>query len=101
MSRRILDTDLAGALESLAPRAWVSITAIQLLLNIIRPAYYRFIDTTFIPLYNLEALQRKPLLRLQDETRIWLPILHRYHYLLAIIDLTTRNITVYNSLVRL
>ncbi|KAL8643904.1 MAG: hypothetical protein Q9210_007510, partial [Variospora velana] len=99
-SRRIPDTDLAGALESLAPQAWVSTTAIQLVLSIIRPAYCRFIDTAFIPVHNLEALQHKHLLRLQDETRIWLPIKHRDHYSLAIIDLTNRVITVHDSLTR-
>lgn len=94
---RLPNTDLAGALESLAPHAWVSATAIQLVFDAIRPAYCRYVDSAFIP-SDLNAAQQKPLLHFKGETRIWLPIHHGDHWSLAIIDLACHLITIHSSL---
>ncbi|KAL2045964.1 hypothetical protein ABVK25_011889 [Lepraria finkii] len=90
------DTDRNGALKSLSPKAWVSATALELILNCIKPEHCRVLSSGFVP-QEANKLSEKKLLRLKDETKLWLPLNHRDHWTLAVIDLYKTTITVYDS----
>ena len=90
------DTDRIGALKSLSPKAWVSATALELILNCIKPEHCRVISSGFVP-QEANKLSEKKLLRLKDETKLWLPLNHGDHWTLAIVDFCETTITVYDS----
>ena len=77
--RHLPDTDRIGALESLPPNAWVSATALELILDCIKPEYCRVLSSGFVP-QEANKLSDKKLLRLKDETNLWLPVHHRDHW---------------------
>ena len=90
------DTDRIGALESLSPNAWVSATALELVLNCIKPEHCRVLNSGFVP-QEADKLSEKKLLRLKDETKLWLPLNHGDHWTLAVVNFHETTITVYNS----
>ena len=90
------DTDRIGALESLSPNAWVSATALELVLNCIKPEHCRVLNSGFVP-QEADRLSEKNLLRLKDETKLWLPLNHGDHWTLAVVDFHKTTITVYDS----
>ena len=90
------DTDRIGALKSLSPKAWVSATALELILNCIKPEHCRVLNSGFVP-QEANKLSEKKLLRLKDETKLWLPLNHGDHWTLAIVDFNKTTITVYDS----
>ena len=94
--RHLPDTDRRGALESLSPNAWVSATALELILDCIKPEHCRVLSSGFVP-QEANKLPEKKLLRLEDETKLWLPLNHRDHWTLAVVDLHKTTITVYDS----
>ena len=95
-SRHLPDTDRIGALESLSPNVWVSATALELLLNCIKPEHCRVLSSGFVP-EDSNELSVKKLLRLKDETKLWLPLNHGDHWTLATVDFQKTTITVYDS----
>ena len=90
------DTDRTGALESLLPNAWVSATALELILDCIKPEHCRVLNSGFMP-PKADKLSEKKLLRLKDETKLWLPLNHGDHWTLAVVDFHKTTITVYDS----
>ena len=94
--RHLPDTDRIGALESLSPNAWVSATALELVLNCIKPEHCRVLSSGFVP-QDSNELSVKKLLRLKDETKLWLPLNHGDHWTLATVDFQKTIITVYDS----
>lgn len=94
--RHLPDTDRIGALESLSPNAWVSATALELILDRIKPEHCRVLSSGFVP-QEANKLSVKKLLRLKDETKLWLPINHRDHWILVAVDFHKTTITVYDS----
>ena len=94
--RHLPDTDRIGALESLSPNAWVSATALELVLNFIKPEHCRVLSSGFVP-QDPNELSFKKLLRLKDETKLWLPLNHGDHWTLAAVDFQTTTIIVYDS----
>ena len=94
--RHLPDTDRIGALESLSPNAWVSATALELILDRIKPEHCRVLSSGFVP-QDANKLSVKKLLRLKDETKLWLPLNHGDHWTLAAVDFHKTTITVYDS----
>lgn len=90
------DTDWIGALKSLSPKAWVSATALELVLNCIKPEYCRVLNSGFVP-QEANKLSEKKLLRLKNETKLWLPLNHGDHWTLGVVDFHNTTITVYDS----
>ncbi len=90
------DTNRIGALESLSPKTWVSATALELILNCIKPEHCRVLSSGFVP-QEANKLLEKNLLRLKDETKLWLPLHHRNHWTLTVVDFYKTTITVYDS----
>ena len=90
------DTDRIGALKSLLPNAWVSATALELILNCVKPEHCRVLNSGFVP-QEANKLSEKKLLRLKDETKLWLPLNHQDHWTLAVVDFYKTTITVYDS----
>lgn len=90
------DTDYIGALKSLSPKTWVSATALELVLDSIKPEYCRVLNPGFVP-QEANKLSEKKLLRLKDETKLWLPLHHGNHWTLGVVDLHKSTITVHDS----
>ena len=90
------DTDRTGALKSLSPNAWVSATALEIILNCIKPEHCRVLNSGFVP-QEADKLSEKKLLRLKDETKLWLPLNHGDHWTLAVVDFHKTTITVWDS----
>ena len=95
-ARHLPDTDRIGALESLLSNAWVSATALELILDCIKPERCRVLSSGFVP-QDSNELSVKKLLRLKDETKLWLPLNHGDHWTLAAVDFQKTTITVYDS----
>ena len=90
------DTDQIGALKSLSPNAWVSATTLELILDCIKPEHCRVLNSGFVP-QEVDKLSEKKLLRLKDETKLWLPLNHGDHWTLAVVNFHETTITVYDS----
>lgn len=92
-------TDRVGALQSLAPEAWLSATCIEIVLNTIRPMHCRVIDNTLIPsIQDLDTLLSRPLLQLGIETQLWVVIHHRAHWIMVVVDLESGKVDVFDPL---
>ena len=90
------DTNRIGALQSLSPKTWVSASALELILNCIKPEHCRVLSSGFVP-QEANKLLEKNLLHLKDEAKLWLPLHHGNHWTLAVVDFYKTTITVYDS----
>ncbi|KAL8910872.1 MAG: hypothetical protein Q9171_003871 [Xanthocarpia ochracea] len=85
----------AGALLSLGPEAWLSATAIELLMDVVRPSDCAFIINSFPSTAKLEAKLQK-IHKIMSHN--WLLIHDRKHWLLIISNIQDSTVDVYNAL---
>ncbi|KAL9597183.1 MAG: hypothetical protein Q9219_005305 [cf. Caloplaca sp. 3 TL-2023] len=80
--REVPTTDKAGALTTLAPREWLSGTAIELVLDAIRPDNCAVVDSEFANLPKIGAIVTK---QAKFKTQMWLPVHRDNHWMLVIL----------------
>ncbi|KAL9593834.1 MAG: hypothetical protein Q9219_007363 [cf. Caloplaca sp. 3 TL-2023] len=91
---RLPTTDLAGALESLAPRMWLSATAIQMILEMITPDDWSFVDSTAVRLPTIAGLVAT---RAHGKKGVLLPIHFNDHWTLISLDFENTTAHVLDS----
>lgn len=82
-------TDKAGALSSLAEKAWLSATCVDLLLNIFKTKGFMIVDYAFVCIDNPQHFDNKQLRVKADESVVIQPLLVSDHWSVAFIDLKT------------
>ena len=91
-------TDLAGALSTLEPGRHLSASAIERVLSICCPESARVIDSACFHLHPDFAIPPRIRPCGDDIATVLVPIHHKNHWTLAILERQTRLITHYNSL---
>ncbi len=89
-------TDLQGALSSLQPQCWLSSTAIELVLSLCPSKSFRVFDPLAYDIEQPEISNIKP--TPNNVQYALLPLYHREHWTLALLDLKNHTITYYDSL---
>ncbi len=92
-------SDLPAAVASFDTGKWLTTTAIDEVLQLVKSAARRIIDPSYLQVETPEAIGHKPALHLKDsESEIWLPIEHPNHWTLAVVDMVKGEIKFYDGL---